>query len=145
MYTPDGQAVQMIQKIEQGYLGKIIYEDLCADEEEGEFTAEYIADDKILFFEVLLDSPLTEAYATEVKKFKREQQKLQEEIDNLRNIKRSEEGLLHKISKFPFVQKLVDYVTGDYQFVLYLRDYDVRLRQNIWTSTKISVCNFKDT
>src|SRR5277367_1613726 len=135
MYTPDGQAVQMIQKIEQGYLGKIIYEDLCADEEEGEFTAEYIADDKILFFEVLLDSPLTEAYATEVKKFKREQQKLQEEIDNLRNIKRSEEGLLHKISKFPFVQKLVDYVTGDYQFVLYLRDYDVRLRQNIWTST----------
>src|SRR5580693_9358945 len=126
MYTAEGQVVEMIKKLDQGYLGKIMYEEYRSEDEEGDFEMECVADDKILFFDTLYEKPLTEAYATEVKKLKSEISKLHQEIDDLGNTKRIEKGLLGKVSQYPFVKAIVDYLTGDYEFILFLRNYSVK-------------------
>jgi hypothetical protein len=145
MYTAEGQIVEVVKKLDEGWLGKTMYEDYRSDSEDGDFEPEWVSDDKILFFDALYENPLTEAYATEVKKLKSEIGKLQSELLDIRDTKRSEEGLLHKVGKYPFVQALVDYLVGDYEFILYLRNYSVKNRQSVWSSVKVYVTFFSKT
>lgn len=143
MYTKEGQMVELVKKIEDGYLGKEIYEDFSEDfEEDGE--SEFSVGEDIRFFPELFEKPQTQAYAAEVNRLRKEAEEIQADIHELRSLKESESGLLNKISKFPFIQKLVQYVTGDFNFILHLSNYEVSTKNNRYNGPYVKVTNTKE-
>ena len=150
MYTPDGIAVKMEKKIEGGYLARIIYDqmdygDYDEDDEDAEpMITEYGAGDQLMFYPELSEHPLTLQYAKEVADLQKEAIRLSNEISDLREQKRSEEGLLNKIAKFPFIQKLVEYVTGDFEFILNLGNYEVDKKSQRYNGPFVKAMNVKD-
>jgi len=141
MYTIDGQSVEVVKKIEDGYLAKMVYESYSEDSED----YEEVVSDQVLYFPNLFDKPVIEKYADEVKKLKAQETELALSIDRLQAAKRSEEGLLNKISKFPFIAALVGYVTGEYEFILHLNSLKVVKKSSYYASPNVKVMNLKSS
>lgn len=139
MFTVDGQAVEVVKKIEEGYLAKMVYESYSDDNED----YEEVTADQVLYFDRLFEKPVLEKYAEEVKQLKAQETELALSVDRLRAVKRSEEGLLNKISKFPFISALVGYMTGEYEFILHLNSLKVIKRSSYYASPNVKVMNFK--
>jgi hypothetical protein len=140
MYTHDGQAVEVVKKIEDGYLAKLIYEDYSEDFDE-EDDPDYSLGEQIVFFAELFEAPQTFAYALEVKKLKDEAEKIRIDIAVLVAQKANEAGLLNQIAKYPFIAKLVQYVTGDFNFILNLNTYEVSDKKVIYNGPYIRAMN----
>lgn len=140
MYTRDGQAVEVTKKIEDGYLAKIIYEGYSEDFDQGE-EPDYSLGEQIIFFAELFEIPQTEAYALEVKKLKEEADALRGVIADLKAQKENEANLLNQIAKYPFIAKLVQYVTGDFKYILSLTNYEVIDKGKIYNGPYVKVMN----
>lgn len=143
MYTKDGQTVEVVKKLEEGFLAKVIYEDFSSDDEDGDFESKWVTEDRITFFESLYDRPMTEAFAKEVTDLRAEADKLSNDIAELREQKMNESGLLNKIAKFPFIQKLVDYMTGEYEFILILTRFEVCKKSQYYSSPFVKAANLE--
>lgn len=139
MYTQDGQEVELVRKIDEGYLAKLVY---CNDDFDDNYDddSDFI-DDDIHFFTILFESAPTEKYAKEVEKLKAEADALDVKINELRQLKYSEESLISKVSKFPIVQQLVDYITGDFKFVLYLSDLEIKPKEQVYQSPHVAMAH----
>ena len=139
MYTQDGQEVELVKKIEEGYLAKLVYYGGSFDYDYNEDTV--IIDDDIQFFTILFDSAPTEKYEKRVEELKKEADTLDYKINELRQLKYSEEGLINKVSKYPIIQQLVDYITGDFKFVLYLSDLEIKEKGYVYQSPYVAMAH----
>lgn len=136
MYTKEGQEVRMIKKIEDGYLAKEIYG--WSDEE-----GEEIESEQTVFYSELFEKPLIKKYSDEVTKLKQTTKDLNDEIHQLIRKRDSDEHLLNKVSKLPIVQQLVDYINGDFEFVVLLRDLNIKDKNSIYKSPYVTMSHLK--
>ncbi len=142
MYTIDGEEVELFKEIEDGFLAKPIFSEYnWEDEDDGEEVKS--VSDKINFYPILFKNPPIERFADDIVKLKKEANKISEEIGELERTRESEKSLLHKISKYPFVQTMVDYLTGDFSFILDMQDYEVRKKEQSYNTNFIKVTNTK--
>jgi len=142
MYTQDGTEVSVVKKIEEGYLAKVIYY-TGFDEEDYDEEAEDICE-QITFYETLYEKPPTEKFAKEVKDLKEEAEKLSSEISELKQLKNTEEYLLNKISKYPIIKQLADYLTGNFNFVLFLHTMESKKKSSVYISNYIRTSTSKN-
>jgi hypothetical protein len=133
MYTKDGTEVSFFKKIDEGYLAYKLYEEFNYDNEE----VETITHDELTFFTELFDNPVTEKLAEEVSLLLNRIEALTEQVDNLQQIKRFEEDTLGKVSKFPIVKQLTDYLTGNYSYVLFLKTLEPKDKRLVSAHTNI--------
>jgi len=139
MYTVDGQEVELVKKINEGYLARLVY---CDDyDDEGLSEDDEFVDDDIHFFKNLYDNAPIEKYAKEVSELKIQTEKLKKQISELASKKRSEESLLNKVSKFPIVQQLVDYITGDFKFILYISNFEMKTKESVYNSPYVAMAH----
>lgn len=122
MFTQDGLEVEVVREIDGGYLAKQVYYN-PVDVNDDEINAyEKWNGDAVMFYEQLFDSAPIEKYADEIIKLKKEIDTVQADLDRVKNLRNNEQSLISKISKFPILQQLADYLTKDFSFVLYLND-----------------------
>ena len=121
MYTPTGQKVKVVRKIEEGYLGYEIY-GYGGEYDDG---IEEWPSDAISFFPILHDEAPTKKYSSKIGMLKDDIKNLQAELNEARSLVRKEKSLLSKIGKFPILHQVHQFVTRDYEFTLWLEDLDV--------------------
>jgi hypothetical protein len=144
-YTKEGEEIFVIKAIDGGFLGKKIYytpegEDENYEPEEDECEL----GNEVLFFEQLFDKPLTIKYASDVNALLAQQEKIQNEINDLLSKKYTEESTRSKLKDWDVIQNLVDYLTGDFNFILYLKDFSFKKREQTYLSSYISLSNTKN-
>lgn len=141
MYTLEGMEVQLVRKIDEGYLAKMSYSNYYnEDDEEIEELCSHIT-----FYEKLYKIAPTEKYAVEVKALATERDNLETEINKLKELKRTEEFLLNKINRFPILKTLAAYLTEDFEFYLSFSNYEIKTKSNVYLSSRIKVMNYKDS
>lgn len=144
-YTIDGKEVEIVKEIEGGFLVKEVLEYYQPDwdEEDEPNEGDQIVGEQILFFEKLYDEPLVAKHADKIKQLEKDAEKLNNEISELQATKRNEESLLSKVSKYPFVQTMVDYLIGDFNFLLDMKDFGVKKKDQSFNTNYIKVTNTK--
>lgn len=139
MYTLEGMEVELVKKIEDGYLAKMVYSRYYEEDEEIEELC-----NQITFYEKLYETAPTEKYAKEVSDLTIQRDSLHKEISDLRTIKNEEEYLLNKINKFPIIKGLADYLTGDFKFHLNFSNYEILEKEKVYLSPNVKAMNLKD-
>lgn len=140
MFTIEGTEVQVVRKLEDGYLAKLVYSyNGYEDEDELEAIC-----DQIVFYDNLYENPPTEKYAKEIGVLIKERDALSEEIGKLQRIKNDEKSTLNKINNYPFVKRLVDYLTGNFAYHLDYDRYEVSDKDRVFHDSRIKIVNFKD-
>lgn len=141
MYTKDGAEVRVIRKIEEGYLAQYVYQ--RDEEHEGYYTE--LSDQVILFSELFEKAP-TQKYADEVTALqikanglKETITSLKEEIRGIKYVKAQEENTIKTISKYPIFKQLADYLTGEFKYVLWLKNLDVRKKESHYNTHEVRV------
>jgi hypothetical protein len=140
MYTLEGMEVEVVKKIEEGYLAKMIYSRYWEEDEEVEEIC-----NQVTFYEILYETAPTEKYADEVKRLIDTKNNLEKQVTELINKKRNEEALLNKVNKFPIIKALAAYLTGDFKFHLRFSNYEISAKENVYLSPIIKVINYKDS
>lgn len=135
-YLINGQAVRLIREVEGGFLYQNVFFD--PDYEDG-----YIDDSSIFFADKLFDNPPVEKYHQEVKDLQVQIGHLKEEMDSIRQLKRKERSLLTEIKNRDFVQCLVDFMNGDFNFVLFLPEMELRTKDSVYISPFVKMINSK--
>lgn len=138
MYTIQGEEVELVKKLEQGYLAKMIYTWHCEDEEEDPEVC-----DEIRYFENLFDSPPVEKISKEIIELTKKRDEAEEELGKIRELKKTEEFLLNKINSFPVLKKLANYLTQSFNFYLDFYRYEITPKNKKFFSPNIKVVNFK--
>jgi len=141
MYTKDGREVLVVRQIEGGYLAKEVFE-FCSDfDDEGDGPEEngITTGDTTLFFKELYEKAPTEKYAAEVASLQKEVEALGNRISELQVKASEEQATLGKISKFPILQMMADYLTGDFEFIVFLRDLTLSPKRSVYIPPNIAV------
>lgn len=136
-YLKNGQEVEVIKEIDGGYLYQFCYSNDYSDDDV------WIDEDVTYFTETLYDNPPVNVLHSEVKSLQDEITKLQEERNKIRELKNSEKGLLTEIKQRDFIQGLVDYLNGDFKYVLYVEDMEIIEKQRVYISPFIKITNTK--
>src|SRR5690348_5668183 len=130
MYTLEGMEVELVKKIDEGYLAKMVYSRYYEDDEEiGEMC------NQITFYENLYETAPTEKYADEVKRLIDTKNNLEKQVSELISTKRNEEALLNKVNKFPILKALAAYLTGEFKFHLRFSNYEISPKENVYLSS----------
>ncbi len=132
-YTADGREVSVVKKLEEGFLVKEIY---WNHDEDGE---DEILSETTVYHESLFDTPPTEKYAAVVEELKKEAEELDGKISALQLAKSSEESTLNIISRFPIIEQLANYVTGNFTVRLDIDDLSVRDKGSVYNSPYVSM------
>lgn len=135
-YLLNGQAVYVIKKINGGWL----YQNLWTDDENED---SYLDDSVTYFAERLYDTPPVEKYHKEIKELQEKIEQLKCETENIRQLKNTEKSLLTEIKNRDFVQCLVDYMNGDFNFVLFLPKMELRTKDSMYISPFVKIINRK--
>lgn len=135
-YLINGQAVQLIKEVEGGFLYQNVFYD--PDCEDG-----YIDDSVIFFTDKLFDNPPVEKYHQEVRDLHGQIEQLKFETEKIRQLKNAEKSLLTEIKNRDFVQCLVDYMNGDFNFVLFLPKMELRPKDSVYISPFVKIVNEK--
>jgi hypothetical protein len=142
-YTKDNGEVTIIKQLEDGFLvKKVLYEGY---DEETDNDTEILSDETYFFkSEELYDNPVTEKLADEAAALLHSKIKLQEEIYQLQTAKRIQEQAQGNFKDWPFLQNVIDYLNGDFAYVLFLRDFEVRSKSSLYNSPYIYLAHFKE-
>jgi hypothetical protein len=143
-YTKDNTEVQIIRELEDGFLvKKVLYEEYDMEEEGG--SGEVLSDETLFFKKgELFSRPFTEKLASEVEGLSQTMHNLQKEIHQLVNTKRAMETAQGKIKDWPFLQNALDYLNGDFDYILYMDTLEVCRKQSIYNSPYICIVNSKE-
>jgi hypothetical protein len=125
-FLPNGQEVIIHKQIEGGYLVKRKF---IGDEEDiyGE----------VEFAEKVFDSPPTEKFAEEIVVLNEQAEKLRGDIDGLKRIKNEETSTLSKIARIPNFQMVVDYLNGDFKYLLDCKYLKIKTIGNTYLNRNI--------
>ena len=136
-YLSNGQEVTLVEKTETGFLVQGMYEYPTSEDSEenenGYFPGE------IIFVDKVFDTPPTEKLAKDVADLKVKKNTLQSEISELRRLKGQEESVLNKVSKIPNFQMVVNYLNGDFKFVLDTKRLEIKDATRVYNSKNICV------
>ena len=132
-YLATGQEVSVIKQIEEGYLYNAVF---YSDEDEEE-----IIDEQILFTSKIYDSPPKERYHNEITVLKNQITCLNKELDDLKNVHDKKQYLLKEIKEWPFIQMLVDYLNGNFKYVLRLYNMEIQSKDKIYITPYIKILN----
>jgi hypothetical protein len=140
-YTQEGTEVIVVKEINEGYLCKIIYgyynDD---DDDESEITS-----DQIVFIEKLFDQPPREKFEKGIQELLKEKSRIEEEIFQLKKTKEAEHGLLSRVSKYPIVEQLTNYLTGDFEYILFLSNCKIEKKDSVYNSQYVRMANCTTT
>jgi hypothetical protein len=132
----DGQEVEVIKEIDGGFLYKHVFYD-------SEYSEEYVSDDITYFTNKLYDTPPTEKYNSKITDLQRQIDELQGERNKIRGLMLSEKSLLTEIKKRDFVQGLVNYLNGNFKYVLLLDKMEIKDKSSVYVSDYIKITNTK--
>jgi len=114
-YLENGQMVELVEKVKDGYLVKRWYTCDC-----NEFEGDCVCEDRLgdtIFVNQVFNSPPVETLYSEVKKLKEEISKLHEEEAKISNTIMAEknriETQLNKLKKYEGLQLIEDYIDGN--------------------------------
>ena len=138
-FTKEGKEVIIVKEIEGGFLTKGVYNYW---DEENEEEAETI-NETIVFYAELFETAPTEKYADVVSKLKKVADDIRYQINDLKEVRDNEKSLIQKVSKFPIVQQLVDYITGNFLFVLYINTLEQIPKAQAYLSPYIAMAHTK--
>ena len=133
-YLKNGQAVKVIKEIDGGYLCQNLWND-------PDYNEEYTDESITYFVEKLYDSPPMEKYHKEILELQNQIDKLREERSEIQMLKNKEKSLLTEIKKRDFIQCLVDYINGDFEYVLRLDTMEISEKNKIYISPNIKLTN----
>jgi len=136
-YLKNGQEVEVIKEIEGGYLYQHCFYDDYSDEE---YTDESIT----CFTEKLFNNPPMGKLHEKIVALQAEIDNLENERDEINKLKQNEKELLVKIEKHDFVQGLVDYLNGDFKYVLYIENMEIAEKNSVYISPFIKITNTKN-
>jgi len=142
MYTIDGEAVLIHREIEGGYLGQFLY-DVDFDEDDDFDPDDMICDTRIILHPQLFSEPPKIHIHKEIQELQNEKSNLNIELHELRVLKQEENITLGKIAKFPIIQQLVDFLNGDYAYLVYLKDLELIEKRQRYISSHVSTANIK--
>jgi hypothetical protein len=143
-YLKNGQQVTVVKEIEGGFLYKLDYTQYSEEDDfYYENEDEIYIDETIYFSEVLYDNPPVEKYHKSIIELKKEIESIECQILEINKLKKEEESLLTSIKKRDFVQGLVDYLNGDFKYVLYLKDMEIKDKNNCYISEFVKITNTK--
>jgi len=143
MYTIDGTEVSVVKKIEEGYLANPVYSYYNSYDDEDQSEIEEMSNE-VIFYEKLYEKPPTEKYLKEVIDLKEEAERLNSEILELRKTRNEEKATIGKVSKYPFINGLLDYLSGNYSFAVYDKDLEIVARGKFYETERVKVVNLKD-
>jgi hypothetical protein len=135
-YLADGREIEVIKKIEDGYLVKQTWQFHGEGDEEDddkEFTGE------IEFFPKVYNKPPTEKLAAEVIALNKEIHSLHEQLSGLKHLKETEKSLLNSISKIPGLESIVNYLKGDFKYLLYLDNLTIKSYDEVYHKQEFQI------
>lgn len=133
-YLKNGQQVNLIREVDGGYL----YQNLWNDPD---YYEEYVDESEIYFTDKLYDTPPMEKYHKEILELHDQIDKLQKERDEIQQLRNKEKSLLKEIRNRDFIQCLVDYINGDFEYVLKLDTMEICEKNKIYISQNIKLTN----
>lgn len=137
MYTPEGVVVVVTKILEEGYLGSVLY---SYDEP---IDIDYIDDDcigKIEYFEKLYPKPLTAHLSDAIVKLRAQRDEIEKEVDELDQKRQGMELALAATGQFPWLKQALDYLIGNYEYVVRVDNLQVSRRGAYYTQ-KLQVNN----
>lgn len=134
----NGQEVEVIREVDGGFIyAPVVYFD-------GDDDSDMILDDDPLFTKDVYDSPPIFKLHDEVVRLQNEVQKLNSELIEINRAKRVMSDVASMIPQWDFVQCLVDYLKGDFQYVLFLGNMELRHKDSVYISPYIKIVRTKD-
>jgi hypothetical protein len=133
-YLANGQAVKLIKVINGGYLFQNLWND-------PDYNDEYTDESVTYFTDTLFDSPPVEKYHKEVLELQNQIKRLQKERDEIQQLKHKEKSLLAEIKNRDFIQCLVDYMNGNFEWLLRLDTMEICEKDKVYISPNIKLTN----
>ncbi len=114
-YLVDGQEVVIERAVEGGFLVKRVF---YVPPEEGDEQIDEEGLGQIEFVEKVFDEAPTEKLSLAIQELIKSKDGLLAEIDKLRELKKAENSTLDKVFRIPNLQMVIDYLSGDFKYVL---------------------------
>lgn len=135
-YLINGQEVCLIREVEGGFLYSPIY--ISYDNE-----SDYVDDSVIYFADKLYDTPPKEKIHQDIIDLTIQKEVLNKDISDIQRLKNQEKSLLGKVKQIDFIQCLLDYINGDFNFVLRMDTMEIKGKDSVYISPYIKITNTK--
>ena len=128
-YTIEGYEVEVIRELNPGFLYTHIYDYEGIEE----------IDKEICYAEKLYDYPPTLKLHEEIKRLTDVKDKMGQQIQELDKQHYDKAKLLKDIKQLPFLQMAMDYINGNYKYVMYLNNYYIKSKDRIYQSNSYTI------